>query len=265
MRVRSRRSREILCCDHRIHLYFHCSVIASMSGEEDSNEENTVTASASLSGSASGSAIISYTSGFPKKQLEYAKRARDKAGKLEVTFGGDDVLMIRQSEKIEHQHNVLSAVVNSLGFLQGQKYWFIYRLDEGRWDFDNSEEMQKAGWNGTEDAFVKMLDACGRESGFVKDSRPYDEVKLLRHFRNDLLHFESPMVKAGEEAEEYDTEEKLEAHDFPENPIEPNSTYPFKWFSYELAERSVRMSFTLWRFFARKLGKEDEFLKGISS
>jgi hypothetical protein len=235
-----------------------------MSGEEDPEDENIVTASASGSGSASLSATISYASGFPKKQLEYAKRARDKAGKIEVIFGGDDVLMIPQDEKIEHQHNVVSAVVNSLGFLQGEKYWFIYRLDEGRWEFDDSEEMQKAGWNGIEDAFVKMLDACDKDNGFVKDSRPYEEVKVLRNFRNDLLHFESPMVEAGEEAEEYDTEEKLEKHDFPENPIEPNSTYPFKWFSYELAERSVRMSFTLWRFFARQLGKEDEFLKGIS-
>lgn len=236
-----------------------------MAEEDDSEEESVKSLSASGSVTATGTATISYASGFPKKQLEYAKRARDKAGKLEVTFGGDDVLMVPQDEKIEHQHSVVSAVVNSLGFLQGQKYWFIYRLEEGRWEFDEREEMQKAGWHGTEDAFVKMLDACGRESGFVKDSCPYDEVKVLRHFRNDLLHFESPMVKAGEEAEEYDTEEKLEAHDFPENPIEPNSTYPFKWFSYELAERSVRMSFTLWRFFARKLDKEDEFLKGVPS
>ena len=236
-----------------------------MAEEGDSNEESAKSLSASGRATATGTATISYASGFPKRQLEYAKRARDKAGKIEVTFGGDDVLMIPQDEKIEHQHSVVSAVVNSLGFLQGQKYWFIYRLDEGRWGFEDSEEIQEAGWHGTEDAFVKMLDACDRESGFVKDSRPYDEVKVIRHFRNDLLHFESPMVKAGEEAEEYNTEEKLEAHNFPENPIELNSTYPFKWFSYELAERSVRMSFTLWRFFGRQLDKEEEFLKGVPS
>jgi len=236
-----------------------------MAEEGDSGEESVQSVSASGSATATGTATISYTSGFPKRQLEYAKRARDKAGKLEVTFGGDDVLMVPQDEKIEHQHNVVSAVVNSLGFLQGQKYWFIYRLDEGRWEFDNSEEIQETGWNGTEDAFVRMLDACDRESGFVKDSRPYSEVKVLRNFRNDLLHFESPMVEAGKESEEYDTNEQLKEHGFNENPIEPNSTYPFSWFSYDLAERSVRMCFTLWRFFGRKLGKEDEFLQGVPS
>jgi hypothetical protein len=236
-----------------------------MAEEDDSEEESVQSVSASGSATATGTATISYTSGFPKKQLEYAKRARDKAGKVEVIFGGDDVLMVPQDEKIEHQHNVVSAVVNSLGFLQGQKYWFIYRLDEGRWEFDNSEEMQTTGWKGTEDAFVRMLDACDRESGFIKGSKPYNEVKALRNFRNNLLHFESPMVEAGEESEEYDTDEKLAELGFPENPIGANSGYPFKWFSYELAERSVRMCFTLWRFFGRKLDKEDEFLQGVPS
>ena len=70
-----------------------------MSGEEDSEDENRVTVSGSLSGLASLSPNISYASGFPKRQLEYAKQASDKAGKLEVTFGGDDVLMIPQDEK----------------------------------------------------------------------------------------------------------------------------------------------------------------------
>lgn len=110
-----------------------------------------------------------------------------------------------------------------------------------------------------------MVAACDRENGFLKNSQPYKEVKILRDFRNDLLHFDSPNVTAGEESEEYDIDEKLEEHDFPENPIRANNSYPFKWFSYELAERSVRMCFTLWRFFGRQLDKEDEFLKGVSS
>jgi len=238
-----------------------------MPEEEDTEENDVVTASTSFSGSASVSstATVSYTSGFPKKQLEYAQSARDKAGKIEVIFGGDDVLMVPDEENREYQHNVVSAVVNSIGFLEGQKYWFIYRSDEGEWNFDNPVDIQETGWKGLEDAFVRMLDACGRENGFLKDSRPYQEVKVLREFRDDLLHFESPKVTAGKESEEYDIDEELKGLNFPENPIRTNNSYPFKWFSYEMAERSVRMYFTLWRFFGRQLDKEEEFLKGVPS
>lgn len=238
-----------------------------MGKEEDTEENDVVEASGSVSGTVgmSTTATVVYTSGFPQKQLEYAKRARDKAGKIEVIFGDEDVLMVPEDEKMNHQQNVISAVVNSLGFLEGQKYWFIYRLEEDRWEFDNPTEMQETGWNGLEDAFVRMLKACDRESGFVKGSKPYQEVKALRNFRNDLLHFESPPVEAGKEAEEYDTDRELDELDFPQNPVGTSNSYPFNWFSYELAERSVRMCFTLWRFFGRKLDKEDEFLQGVPS
>lgn len=236
-----------------------------MCEEEDTGESNGVKGSISLSESNSmdAGATVNYTSGFPKKQLEYAKRARDKAGKIEVIFGGEDVLMVPEDEKLEHQQNVVSAVVNSLGFLEGQKYWFIYRLEEERWEFDNPTDIQETGWNGLEDAFVRMLEVCDRESGSIKGSKPYNEVKVLRSFRNDLLHFESPMVEAGEEADEYNIDEELDELNFPQNPVGVSNSYPFNWFSYELAERSVRMCFTLWRFFGRKLDKEEEFLRGV--
>lgn len=89
------------------------------SGEESLKE---LSGSIDMSLSMSAEATVMYTSGFPKKQLTYAQSARDKAGKIEVIFGGDDVLMVPDEENREHQHNVISAVVNSLGFLEGQKY-----------------------------------------------------------------------------------------------------------------------------------------------
>lgn len=235
-----------------------------MGQEDGENDSEDVELSATGVGTATGTATISYRSGFPKRQLDYAKRARDRVGEIEVTFGGD-VLMVPEEKKREHERNTISALSNSLAFLEGQKYWFIYRLDEGDWEFDNREQIQKTGWNGLEDAFVRMLEVCGRETGFVKDSDPYEEVKELREFRNDILHFESPMVQAGNESEVYDVDSRLEELGFPENTVGAGSSYPFKWFSYELAERSVRMSYTLWRFFARQLDKEDEFLTGVPS
>lgn len=238
-----------------------------MPDEKDTEDIDLGSASASgiTTATATATGTVSYISAFPKRQMEYAQSARDKAGKIEVVFGGEDVLMVPDEENRDHQQYIISAIVNSLGFLEGQKYWFIHRLEDGEWDFDNQTEMQETGWNGLEDAFVRMLDVCDRENGFLNDSPPYKEVKVLREFRNDLLHFESPKITAGEKSKEYDIDEELESLDFSKNPIGGNNSYPFKWFSYELAERSVRMSFTLWRFFGGQLDKEEEFLKGIPS
>lgn len=230
--------------------------------EKSGGEEKSI-ALDEVFGSGAGVSIL-YTSGFPKQQLGYAKRARDKAGKTEVIFGGDDVVMVPDEEKREYERNVLSALVNSVGFLEGQKYWFIYRLEEEDWGFNPVRDIQETGYNGLEDAFVRMLNVGEFNADPVKSSKAYDEVKVLREFRNKLLHFESPKVKAGEEAEEYDLDEWLRNEGFPENPVGTANTYPFKWLSYELADRSIRMNFTLWRLFARQIGKEDEFISGIS-
>lgn len=238
-----------------------------MADEEHEDEENTqtVVGEATLSGGASLSATVSYSSGFPKQQLAFAKRARDKVGKIEAVFGGENSDKISDFDNREHQRNTVSAVVNSIGFLEGQKYWFIYRLEEHDWGFDNIEDIQETGWNGTEDAFVRMLEVSGGNSDILKDTPPYHQVKTFRKFRNNLLHFESPTVRAGDEPSEYEVDQRLSDHGYPENPIAPNNTYPFKWFSHELAESAVRYSYTFWRFFGRGLDMEDEFLKGVPS
>lgn len=235
------------------------------SEEENSGDGTIKPSSASGIGRGTGSGTISYASGFPKQQLGFAKRARDKVGEIEAVFGGKHVDKISNYETREHQRNVVSALINSLGFLEGQKYWFIYRLEDRDWNFKNKTEIQKTGWKGLEDAFVRMLKESGRNSDILKNAPVYDEIKVLRKFRNDLLHFESPMVPAGKESNEYDVNRELEKLDFPENPVAPHNTYPFKWFSYELAERSVQHCFTYWRFFARGLNMEEEFLKGVPS
>lgn len=224
---------------------------------------NEINLSASGVGRGRGIARLSYASGFPKQQLQYAIHARDKSGEIEAIFVGDHNDKISTQVKREHERNVVSAVVNSIGFLEGQKYWFIYRLEDRDWDFENIVEIQETGWNGLEDAFVRMLEVSRGNSEIIKNTDLYHGVKALREFRNDLLHFESPFVVAGEESEEYDVNAKFEELDISENLITPHSTYPFKWFSYDLAEWSVRMCFSYWRFFARGLDMEDELLKAV--
>lgn len=209
------------------------------------------------------SVSLSYSSGFQDKQLTFAKNNRDRAGEIEAQFENSQD-KISADLKTEHQQNVVSAVVNSLAFLEGQKYWFIYRVKEEKWEFDESEKLQQTGWKGLEDAFVRMIEHINGESNLLKDSKPYNEVKALREFRRDLLHFESPMVKVGEESEEYEPEKLLTEQGFSKNPWESKNSYPFHWLSYDMAERSVRMTYTLWRQFGKELGKEDEFTKGIS-
>jgi hypothetical protein len=231
--------------------------------DKDQEEEKTITASVSAAGADAGSVTISYASGFPKQQLGFATRARDRAGKIEATFVDDHLDKIPEYDSREHQRNVISALINSLGFLEGQKYWFIYRLEDRDWDFENVEEIQQTGWNGVEDAFIRMLEVSHGNSDILKDLPVYDEIKAPRKFRNDILHFESPKVRAGNESEEYDVDGLFENLDYAQNPIAPNNTYPFKWLSYDLAETSVQRCFTYWRFFARGLDMEDEFLQGV--
>lgn len=234
--------------------------------EKDSSEENQpnevqVSSEIGLSVSAS----LSYISAFPKRQLEYAKNNRDRAGEIEAQFENTSD-KLPDDLKVEYQQNVISAVVNSLAFLEGQKYWFIYRIDEGKWSFDKPKELRETGWKGLEDAFVRMIKHANGESKILEDSKPYDEIKALREFRNNLMHFKSPLVEAGNEHEVEDyAEQALREQDFSKSPWGTENSYPFHWLSYDMAERSVRMAFTLWRFFGRELDKEDEFLTGVPS
>lgn len=229
----------------------------------DGNDNNEETDTIEVSIDSSEGATISYISGFPKQQLRYAKQARDEASRIEALFKGSEARQVPAEDDRNHQRHVLSTLVNSISFLEGQKYWFIYRLEERRWDFENREEIQKTGWNGLEDAFTRMIRTCGEDDTLLKESEAYKEVKVLRRFRNDLSHFEPFKVQAGNETEEYDVTAELQEREFPQNPVGVNNSYPFNWLSYELAERSIRMCFTLWRFFGRSLQKEDEFLTGV--
>lgn len=79
----------------------------SMVEEENTEEKSGVAVSGSAMATGGTTAEISYISGFPKKQLEYAQSARDKAGKIEVIFGGDDVLMFLM-KRIESINTTLS-------------------------------------------------------------------------------------------------------------------------------------------------------------
>lgn len=235
--------------------------------EESSEEDNTIEFTVSDNLEFSGSVSISYTSGFPKKQLEFAKNNRDRAGEIEATFENNQDKLSTEL-KIEHQQNVISAVINSLAFLEGQKHWFKERVRENKWeDIELTEELENdVNWeNYLEDAFLDAVKAIKGESTLIDDSKPYNEVYALRKFRNSLLHFKSPKVDAGKESQEYQAHKELQKLDFPENKLGTNNTYPFNWLTYELAERSVRMAFTIWRFFGRELGKEEEFLKGVPS
>lgn len=229
--------------------------------DEDQTIELTVTDQLELSGSVS----ISYTSGFPKKQLEFAKNNRDRAGEIEAQFE-DSTDKLPADLKIEHQQNVASAVINSLAFLERQKHWFRERAEEGKWeDIEYTGDLEEeVDWrNHVEDAFLDAVKVIKGESTIIKESKPYNEIYALRKFRNSLIHFKSPMVEAGEESQEYQAHKELQKIDLSQNSLGTNNTYPFNWLTYELAERSVRMTYTLWRFFGRELDKEEEFLKGV--
>jgi hypothetical protein len=206
-------------------------------------------------------ASVSYVSGFPKKQLEFAKIARDRSGEIEAKFDGSED-KIPEMKKRVYQESVISTVVNSLAFLEGQKDWFKKRIEEGKWNIDESKLHEEYG-DGLEDSLAKTAENIKTGESQINGSRPYQEIKVLRRFRNSLLHFDSEKVRAGKEGEKFNAHSGLEEQDFPENKFESNNTYPFNWLTYEMAERSVRMSFDLWRSFAKELGKEDEFLNGV--
>lgn len=238
-----------------------------MSDKDSDGEGNVIEMEASAEASLSASASISYSSAFSKKQLKFAKDYRDRAGEIEAQFENSTKKLPRDMKR-EHQRNVVSAVVNSLAFLEGQKHWFRERLKEEKWnDIEYTDKLdEEVDWrNHLEDAFVDIIKVIEGESTLLDDSKPYNHIEALRRFRNSLLHFKSPMVKAGEEEQKYQAHKELQELDFPQNSLGANNTYPFNWLTYELAERSVRMSFTVWRFFGRELGKEDEFLKGVPS
>lgn len=243
-----------------------------------SEEENKIEAEAHGQASFTASASISYVSGFPKKQLEFAKIARDRAGEIEALYDNKPD-RISHNKKVIYQESVVSAVINSIAFLKGQKKRIKIQLSDEELNIPNKNSVKNANLRGgdVENIFDDIIKKSKQTSeDQLNGTKPYTEIKTIRHFRNDLEHFypfkrpASEKYTAEDHDEEYqfrgfrhNTEEELEKLNFSESPFDGDSSYPFNWLSYEMAERSVRMSFNLWRSFARKLGKEDEFLKGV--
>jgi hypothetical protein len=200
---------------------------------------------------------VEYKSGFRKTQLAFARYARDIAGEIEVVFG-EGAKMTPSKKVLEHQYSVTSALINSLSFLEGQKYWFLYCVDDGRWDFENRRDIVETGWKGTEDALVRILDICDGNKELMQASRAYNEVRTIRRFRNELLHFETPSVKLGNESVEYELDNELRDMGVDENPVGDSYMYPYRWLSYDLANRSVDMCVGLWRIFAIGMDMSEE-------
>jgi len=116
---------------------------------------------------------------------------------------------------------------------------------------------------GVEEELAYIIDDLGYNSEPLENQ---EEIQAIRRFRNDLIHFEATFVRAGQEYEEYNADGLLDDIGFPEYPLsDANQGYPFKWFSYELAETSVRRAFHVWRLFSRQQRREDELLSGIPS
>jgi hypothetical protein len=116
---------------------------------------------------------------------------------------------------------------------------------------------------GVEEELVYILDDLGFNTEPLEDQ---EEMRAIRRFRNDLIHFKATSVRAGHEHEEYNADELLGELEFPEYPLsDANQGYPFKWFSHELAKTSVRRAFHIWRVFSRQQHREDELLAGVPS
>ena len=198
--------------------------------------------------------MISVKSAFPKKQLEYAKLSRDEVARLQTTFDGE-IDIVYPEQKLYDLH-CQNAVVSSVAFLEGMTQ--TYCNDE---NIDRENEIPSH--LGVEEELEYILDDLGHNSDPLTGQ---EEMSVIRHLRNDLIHFEATSVRVGHEYEEYNTDEELRNLDFPNYPLSDSTRgYPFKWFSHELAERSVRRAFHIWRLFARQQKREEELIAGIPS
>lgn len=196
---------------------------------------------------------INVRSGFPKKQLRYAQLSRDEVARLQSLFSGE--IDIVEPEKRLYDLHCQNAVICSVAFLEGMTE--TYCNDEG------VDRSQIPNHLGVEEELAYILDDLGFNSEPLEDQ---EKMQAIRRFRNDLIHFEAVFVRAGHEYEEYNADELLEDLGFPEYPLsDANRGYPFKWFSHELAETSVRRAFYAWRIFSRQQKREDELLSGVSS
>jgi len=196
---------------------------------------------------------ISVKSGFPKKQLKYAQLSRDEVARLQSQFSGE--IEIVEPERRLYDLHCQNAVICSVAFLEGMTA--TYCNDEG------INRDQIPNHLGVEEELAHIIDDLGYESEPLENQK---EIQAIRQFRNDLIHFEATLVRAGKEYEEYNADELLADVGFPEYPLsDANQGYPFKWFSHELAETSVRMAFHVWRVFSRQQGREDELLSGVPS
>lgn len=209
---------------------------------------------------------VSYVSAFAKSHLDFAKQARNSAGEIEAIFGDDDKGRISKSKNRGYQRNILSAVIHSIAFLEGQKHWFRLTKPSDEWDFAPSIDEMDVNWdNHLEDAFADILDECAKDGDYLRDATVFKEVATLRKFRNEIIHFKSHKVSSGEEVEYYSAESELKELEYPKSKIGAASAYPYMRLSYEMSERSVRNCFHLWRLFARKMEKEEELMKGVPS
>lgn len=196
---------------------------------------------------------INAQSGFPKKQLRYAQLSRDEVARLQSLFSGE--IEIVEPERRLYDLHCQNAVVCSVAFLEGMTA--TYCNDE---DIDRSQIPNHLG---VEEELAYILDYLGFNPEPLEDQ---EEMQAIRRFRNDLIHFEAVFVRVGHESEDYNADELLEELGFPEYPLsDANQSYPFKWFSHELAKTSVRKAFHTWRIFSRQQQREDELLSAIPS
>jgi len=195
----------------------------------------------------------SVKSGFPKKQLRYAKLSRDEVARLQSQFGGE--IDIVEPERRQYDLHCQNAVICSVAFLEGMTATYCNDEDINRSQIPNNL--------GVEEELAYIIDELGYNPKPLENQK---EVRAIRRFRNDLIHFEATFVRVDQEYKEYNADGLLDDIGFPEYPLsDSNQGYPFKWFSHELAETSVRTAFHVWRLFSRQQEREDELLSGVPS
>lgn len=199
------------------------------------------------------SVTINVRSGFPKKQLKYAQLSRDELARLQALFDGE--IEIVEPERRLYDLHCQNSVICSVAFLEGMTE--TYCRDEG---IDRSQIPNHLG---IEQELAYIIDDLGFNAEPLENQ---EEIRAIRQFRNDLIHFEAISVRVGHEYQEYNADEQLVDLGFPEYPLsDANQGYPFKWFSHELAETSVRRAFHTWRLFSRQQQREEELMSGVPS
>lgn len=107
------------------------------------------------------------------------------------------------------------------------------------------------------DKFQQLLRLAGKDE-FEEGRQVYQDVDVLREFRNYLVHYEGEAVpllpETAQQAERHWLEKKLRTRGFKVNPMSANSTFPDLYFSSSVAEWAVDSAAVFLKEFSARMG-----------